>query len=92
MYTHEAITVFGSRAAIVHLLDGLRHRSAVYQWKKNELIPLGAAVLLARRSNGRLRVNDRLYEEVRHKRMEKLIRNRNTNKTIRMIERAPRKY
>lgn len=90
MYMKEAIRVFGSRAAIVALLDGFRHRSAVYQWKEEALIPLGAAVLLARRSNGRLRVNDLLYEKERQKRVHKLIRKRELNRTLKMIDRAPR--
>lgn len=91
MYMKDAIRVFGSRATIVQLLDGLRHRSAIYQWKEDALIPLGAAVLLARRSNGRLRVNDQLYERERQKRVNKIVKKRETNRILTMIERAPRK-
>lgn len=76
MYTEDAIRVFGSRAEIAKLLEGLRHRSAIYQWKVGQLIPLGAAVLLARRSEGKLRVNDKLYEQVRRKKILRITRHR----------------
>lgn len=72
MYTRDAIQFFGTRAEIAKRLKGLRHRSAVYQWDENKLVPLGAAVLLARQSQGALRVNDRLYEAERRKQMQKL--------------------
>lgn len=59
MYVKDAVRVFGSRAAIAEHLKGKRHRSAVYQWK--ELVPLGAAFVLADESKGALRVDMTLY-------------------------------
>lgn len=70
MYTKDAIEVFGSRAALVKALKGARHRSAIYQWQLENLIPMGAATLLARKSDGKLKVNPKLYEDVRKGKLE----------------------
>lgn len=92
MYIEDAIRVFGSKGEIARLLSGLRHRSAIYQWKPRQLIPLGAAVLLARRSNGQLLVNDVLYEKERLKRSKRLNQDRlRAMRALRLMERSARK-
>lgn len=76
MYTKDAIEVFGSRAALVKALKGARHRSAIYQWQLDNLIPMGAATLLARKSDGKLKVNPKLYEDVRRGKLEEQLEDR----------------
>lgn len=61
MKVHDAVTFFGSRAEIARHLEGVRHRSAVYQWPDDSLVPLGAAFTLEKASHGELKVNPALY-------------------------------
>ena len=71
MKVKQAINVFGSRAAIAQALEGVRHRSAVYQWPEDSLVPLGAAFTLAKVAPpGTLQVDYALYEHA-HKRRRK---------------------
>jgi hypothetical protein len=74
MYMHEALKIFGTRPAIVRTLEGARHRSAVYQWSEKRLVPLGAAVILARKAGREL--NMELYERDRQRRLKQLAKAR----------------
>lgn len=71
MKVSDAIRVFGSRAGIARELDGVRHRSAVYQWPEDGLVPLGAAFALAKKAPKGSKcseVNMRLYERAHRQR------------------------
>ena len=70
MYMKEALKIFGSRPAIIKELQGVRHRSAVYQWRLDRLVPLGAALILAKKAG--VEVNSELYERYRLKRLKQL--------------------
>lgn len=65
MYLKEALRVFGTRAKIFKALGGTRHRSAVYQWSEEGLIPMVPALMLARKAKEKghaLKVNLDLYD------------------------------
>jgi hypothetical protein len=66
MLTQSAETHFGNRAAIAHALGDSRSVSAVYQWK--DVVPLAAARRLEKITEGKLRVNNALYDEFGHAR------------------------
>lgn len=90
MYVRDAIKVFGGRAAVAKELEGIRHRSAIYQWPEDGLVPLGAAVILARKSDGKLTVKDTLYERHRQERLGNLFDARVKKKALQAWERAPK--
>src|SRR5580700_599908 len=59
----EALNVFGGPGEVAKVLKGVRHRSAVYQWDPEGLVPLGAAFTLARAAPpGTLKVDLSVYE------------------------------
>lgn len=74
MYVKDAIRLFGSRAKIVKELDGVRHRSAVYQWDPQGLVPMDCAFILTRKKGGPL--NLELYEQHKRHRTRQLARAR----------------
>lgn len=90
LYVRDAIKVFKGRAKIAKALEGIRHRSAVYQWPEDGLVPLGAAVILARKSDGVLTVKDTLYERKRQERLGTLFDARQKKKQLQAWERAPK--
>lgn len=74
MYVQDAIEVFGSRARIAEILHGVRHRSAVYQWPEDGLVPYGAAFTLAKAAppgTACSMVNPALYEHAHKVRRRK---------------------
>lgn len=91
MYLRDALKVYGSRAEIARILKGVRHRSAIYQWAEDGLVPLGAAVLLASSSpDPALKVRAPLYEERRQKRMGRAFDMRQRKKMLAAIRKAPK--
>lgn len=90
MYVKSAIAHFGGRAGLAKALKGVRHRSAVYQWDEESLVPLAAAVILARKSDGKLTVKDTLYEKLRQERMGELFDARQRKKDLDTVTRAPK--
>lgn len=90
MYVKSALEFFGGRAGLAKALHGVRHRSAVYQWDEESLVPLAAAVILSRKSNGKLTVKDTLYEKHRQERMGILFDARQKKKVLDTVMRAPK--
>jgi len=74
MYVKEALRHFKSRPGIIKALGGARHRSAVYQWKPDGLVPLGAALILSTRMGKELDLS--LYDRYQEKRNRQLARAR----------------
>lgn len=74
MYMKEALTIFNGRPGIIKALGGARHRSAVYQWDPDGLVPLGAAIILSRKANKTLNLT--LYDRYKEKRNRQLERAR----------------
>ena len=92
MLVKDAIRVYGSRAKIAEILDGVRHRSAIYQWDEEGLVPLGAAVILASKSpDPHLKVKAQLYEKQRRKRMNRAFDMRQRKKTMDEARKAAQK-
>lgn len=86
----DALKAYGGRANIVKALAGVRHRSAIYQWDENGLVPLGAAVILASKSpDPTLKVRAPLYERRRQERMGRAFDMRQKKKMLDAIRKAP---
>ena len=91
MYLRDAIKVYGGRAEIAKILKGVRHRSAIYQWDEDGLVPLGAAVILASKSpDPTLKVRATLYERRRQERMERALAMRERKKVLADSRKAAR--
>lgn len=83
MYLKDALRVYGTRARIAQILEGVRHRSAIYQWDEEGLVPLGAAVILASKSpDPLLKVRAPLYERRRQERMGRAAHMRQRKKML----------
>lgn len=74
MYVKEALKIFGSRVGIIEALGGARHRSAVYQWDPEGLVPLGAALILTKKANRPL--NSEAYNRLKEQRNRQLAKAR----------------
>jgi hypothetical protein len=74
MYMREALKIFNGRPGVIKALEGARHRSAVYQWDEDRLVPLGAALILARKAGKELNMDH--YERQERKRLRQLERAR----------------
>lgn len=61
MLTKSAEKHFGSRSDIARVLKGRRTVSAVYQW--GDVVPLMAARTLAELSEGKVPVDESLYDQ-----------------------------
>lgn len=85
MYVRHAISYFKNRAGIARALGKYRHRSAVYQWRPEGLVPLAAALILARESKGLLKVNPELYERMKDHRAKVLEKQRDDARYRRML-------
>lgn len=74
MYVKQALKLFGSRAKIAQALGGARHRSAVYQWDLDGLVPMGAALILTKKANEPF--NSELYDRYQQNRNRQLAKAR----------------
>jgi hypothetical protein len=89
MYVKDALRVYKSRSEIARILEGIRHRSAIYQWDEEGLVPLGAAVVLAQKSpDPSLKVRAQLYERKRQERMSKAYDMRQRKKMLETIRKG----
>lgn len=70
----EALRYWKSRPGIIKALGGARHRSAVYQWREDGLVPLGAALILAGKMGKEIDLS--LYDRYQERRNRQLARAR----------------
>jgi hypothetical protein len=91
MYLIDALSHFKTRYAISKALRGHRHKSAIYQWPLDGLVPLAAAVILQEKSRGKLPpINFKLYESAKRYREDQRARARDVAQARKVIANAPR--